>query len=99
MVCDGISASAGCDTFREWFDFTANGTGSAKSKQILNLIWMATSWFIWLARNTIIFNIVFLSIDKVVESIFVNSFHWMKYRLDVSMQLDKTRVISNNPLM
>lgn len=41
----------GVTTIREQTDYHESMSGSEKNKNTLELILMATSWFIWIARN------------------------------------------------
>jgi len=73
-------ANNNCVSIRDWLDFAADDPGIEISRLTMNSIWMATTWYIWLARNEFIFSSSKLSADKVVEMIMVNSLLWVKYR-------------------
>jgi len=53
--------------------------GSEKVKEKVAVITMATVWFIWLARNDLIFNSCALNVDGVMEKIRVYTYLWLKY--------------------
>ncbi|KAF1893871.1 hypothetical protein Lal_00002411 [Lupinus albus] len=55
--------------------------GLAKNRKcwkLWNVIWLATIWALWLARNDIVFNNAQPSIHKILNSSKVNSWLWVK---------------------
>jgi hypothetical protein len=60
---------------------------SKKLRQGFWLIWHATLWVIWMARNDIIFNNGTFEVDDVVEKIKVLSWSWSLYRLNIGPSL------------
>ncbi|MFS8006822.1 hypothetical protein Hanom_Chr14g01253641 [Helianthus anomalus] len=54
--------------------------GSACRKRVIEVIFDATLWHIWKARNSVIFEGNQFNAGKVVEDIKEDSFMWIKYR-------------------
>lgn len=48
--------------------------------QTIYVIIMETSWLIWKTINAFIFNAARLSVSKVVDSIVISAYAWMKFR-------------------
>jgi len=71
------------ESIRGRIDQANNIDGPEKIKDTASLIVMATVWYVWLARNYLIFNSLPLSVDGVVDKIKVNTFLWLKYRANM----------------
>lgn len=67
-------------SIRDRLDSYLHVVGSEKVKWRALLILMATTWFVWVARNKLGFNGKAVSVGGVVDKIKVNSFQWLKYR-------------------
>jgi hypothetical protein len=51
--------------------------GSKKWKSLVHMVFLATCWKIWLARNNLVFNNMSISVPALVESIKIESFFWL----------------------
>lgn len=49
----------------------------------LGLIWLATVWVLWKARNDRIFNGVSLEVDDIVDEVKVLSWRWILCRMPI----------------
>ncbi|KAK1422143.1 hypothetical protein QVD17_25055 [Tagetes erecta] len=59
---------------------TEDEVGSNKLKMAHCAIYMATCWYIWLARNDRIFNGIPVAVQNVVDKVKVHVFMWLKAR-------------------
>lgn len=66
-------------SIRDWLDKLNSINGTEKDKGTTSSIIMVTVWFVWPARNNLIFSSKHLSVDRMVEKIMVNVFLWLKY--------------------
>jgi hypothetical protein len=51
----------------------------------LRLIWHATVWVLWIARNNSVFNSRITEVDEIVDDIKVLSWRWSLYRISIPM--------------
>ncbi|KAF1881267.1 hypothetical protein Lal_00023303 [Lupinus albus] len=72
-----------CDHFTHHLGLVKN----RKCWKTWSVIWIATIWALWLARNDLIFNNINPSINKILDSAKVKSWLWIKTQLGISSLL------------
>jgi len=59
----------------------SEGERNKNVKKGMGIIWLATIWVIWKARNDKVFNDVNFEVDVIVEEVKVLAWKWVMYRM------------------
>jgi hypothetical protein len=66
------------------FNVFMGGAVNNKMRKGLLLIWHSTMWFIWKARNGLIFNNAPKTPNEVFDELMVSTWRWSVHRLDIA---------------